>query len=335
MIAVLRCLALSLVLVVGAALAPASARAADEEGARANAIVVTGASGAFAADAIAELLARGLPFDQLILVTRTPGKLASYAQAGITVRQGDFDRPESLPAAFEGGKRLLLISTPGENAAARHAAALSAARRAGIRHVVYTSLTNPVEDNPATPARDHRLTEEALKKSGMAYTILRNQRYADALVERGAQALAAGEIVTNSGRGKWAPVARRDCAAAAAVVLTTGGHEGKIYDITGPDLINERDFAELLGDIARRPVRVLEVSDTAYMASLLQAGVSKPEILERASFGVAIRDNYLNIKSDTLEILIGRKPQSVRELLETNKARLLAGPAPSPSGPSK
>lgn len=335
MIPVRRRLALSLVLVVGAALAPACARAADGEGASANAIVVTGASGEFAADAIAELLARGVPFDQLILVTRTPEKLASFAEAGITVRQGDFDRPESLPAAFEGGKRLLLISTRGENAVTRHAAALSAARRAGIRHVVYTSFINPVEDNPATPARDHRLTEEALKRSGMAYTILRNQRYADALVERGAQALATGEIITNAGRGKWAPVARRDCAAAAAVVLTTGGHEGKTYDITGPDLINEREFAQLLGEIVRRPVRVLEVSDTAYMASLLQAGLPKPEILERASLGVATRANYLNIKSDTLEILIGRKPQSVRDLLETNRERLLAAPAPSPSGPSK
>jgi NAD(P)H dehydrogenase (quinone) len=317
----MRRLATLLVLVLAIALIPRGVAGAAE-GERTGAIVISGASGRLAGDAIAELLARGVAFDQLILVTRTPEKLASYADAGITVRHGDFNAPEGLPAAFEGGRKLLLISTSEGDRVAQHTAAINAARRAGIRHIVYTSFTNPVADNPATVARDHRLTEEALKRSGIAYTILRNQRYADMLVAHAEQALATGEIVTNAGRGKWAPVARRDCAAAAAVVLTTNGHEGRTYDITGPDLINERDFAQMLMEISGRRVRVLEVSDTAYIASLLKAGVPEGAATARASIGLATRTHYLNIKSDALEILIGRKPQSVRDLLEDNKARL-------------
>src|SRR5262249_46518102 len=154
---------------------------------------------------------------------------------------------ESLSTAFAGANQMLLISSndAGDHTA-EHAAAISAARHAGIRHIVYTSYINAVEDNPAMVTKEHRLTEEALRKSGVAYTILRNQLYADNLVDRGAQALAAGVLLSNSGRGKWAPVARQDCAAAAAAVLATHGHEGKTYDITGPDLISDQDFVTLL-----------------------------------------------------------------------------------------
>jgi NAD(P)H dehydrogenase (quinone) len=244
------------------------------------------------------------------------------------VRAGDFNKPESLPAAFEGGKQLLLISTSGGgDRVAQHTAAISAARRADIKHIVYTSWINAVEDNPAAVTRDHRLTEEALKKSGIAYTILRNQLYAEALIPQGARAVASGLIVTNAGRGMWAPVARKDCAEAAAEVLSTSGHEGRTYDITGPDLINERDFAQMLTQITGRQVRVVNVDDEAYVQSLVKSGVPEAAAKAQASFGIATRTNYLNIKSETLELLLGRDPVSLRQVLAENKSRLLTPPA--------
>jgi NAD(P)H dehydrogenase (quinone) len=218
---------------------------------------------------------------------------------------------------------LLLISTNGGDRVTQHTAAISAARRAGIKYIVYTSWVNATEDNPAAVARDHHLTEEALRRSGVPYTILRNQQYADGLISRGAKAVAAGQIVTNSGRGKWAPVARADCAAAAAAVLTQPGHEGKTYDITGPDLISEQDFAQMLTEITGRPVRVVDVDDDAYIAGAVQTGIPEPLARVGATFGMATRGNFLNIKSETLQILIGRKPKSLRELLTANKAALL------------
>jgi NAD(P)H dehydrogenase (quinone) len=318
-----------LVFAAGAALAPLeSALAADKKAAPNDLIVISGASGGLAGETIDELMARGVPIEKLILVTRTPEKLASLAERGAAVRAGDFNKPDSLPAAFAGGKQLLLISTSGSgDRIAQHTAAIGAARRAGIKHIVYTSWINAIEDNPAAVTRDHRMTEEALVKSGVPYTILRNQRYADGLVELGARAVASGQIISNSGRGKWAPVARRDCAAAAAAVLATPGHEGQIYDITGPDLINERDFAALLTAVTSKPVRVIDVNDATYVATLVGEGVPEAGAKVAASFGAATRANFLNIKSETLEILIGREPQSVRELLNENKAQLLAPPA--------
>ena len=317
-----------LLIAVGAALTSSeSAHAADKKDAPADKVIVSGASGGLAGEAISELLARGVPFNQLILVTRTPEKLASFVDRGAEVRFGDFTKPETLPTAFAGGRQLLLISTDSGDRVAQHTAAIDAARRAGIKHIVYTSWVNATDDNPAAVARDHRLTEEALRRSGIPYTILRNQQYADGLIARGAKAIAAGELVTNSGRGKWAPVARTDCAAAAAVVLTQNGHEGKTYEITGPDLISEQDFAQMLTEITGKAVRVVYVDDDTYIAGAVKTGIPEPLARIGATFGIATRGNFLNIKSETLEILLGRRPKSLRELLTANRAALLPASA--------
>jgi NAD(P)H dehydrogenase (quinone) len=217
-----------------------------------------------------------------------------------------------------------LISTSGGDRVAQHSAAISAARRAGIKHIVYTSWINAVDGNPAAVTKDHIATEDALRRSGVPYTILRNQRYSDGLLREASQAIAAGILWSNSGRGKWAPVAREDCAAAAATVLATSGHEGRTYDITGPELINEQDFAKMLADVIGKSVRVADVDDATYVSMLEKAGVPEAGATVAASFGIATRSNYLNIKSETLQLLLGRKPQSVRELLAEHKAELLA-----------
>jgi NAD(P)H dehydrogenase (quinone) len=307
-------------------MAPGAGAVEDSKNAG-NKIIVSGASGALAREAIDALLGRGVQPSDLILVSRTPENLAGYAGSGAEVRQGDFDKPETLDAAFAGGRRLLLVSTSGGNRVAQHAAAINAARDAGVRHIVYTSFINATANNPAAVARDHRLTEDALIRSGVAYTILRNQIYMDGLVAEAAQAILTGDLYTNSGRGKWAPVAREDCGAVAAVVLTTSGHERKIYDITGPDLINRQDFAKLINEVTGKRVRVIEMDDATFIERTVQSGVPEASARAMASFGTAMRANALNIKNEALQILLGRKPQSVRELLTQNKARLLAAPA--------
>ncbi len=314
-----------LALALWAAAAPFSGALAAQKSERNDTIVVSGASGGLAGETITALLGRGVQLHDLVLVTRTPQKLASYAAKGAAVRAGDFSKPETLEAAFAGGRQLLLISTSGGgDRVAQHTAAISAARKAGIRHIVYTSFTNATSDNPAAVAADHRQTEEALVKSGVPYTILRNQIYMDGLVAEAAQAIKTGDLYTNAGKGKWAPVARQDCAMAAAVVLTTTAHEGKTYDITGPDLINRQDFGKLIGDVTGKRVRVIEVDDATYIARAVQRGIPEPLAKVDASFGLAMRANSLNIKSEALQILLGHKPESVRDLLTENKALLVA-----------
>lgn len=325
-----RCFTALLVLAAGAVMAPfGSTQAAESKSDKTSGdkIVISGASGGLAGETLDALVGRGVKLDSLILVTRTPEKLAAYAANGADVRAGDFTKPDSLEEAFAGGRKLLLISTNGGDRVAQHTAAIDAARRAGIRYIVYTSFTNANIDNPALVARDHRLTEEALVKSGVTYTILRNQLYMDGLVAEAAQAVASGDLYSNAGRGKWAPVARRDCAEVAAIVLTTPGHEGQSFDITGPELLSRQDFAKLITEVTGKRVRVIEMDDANYIQHIMRDGAPEAAAKLIASFGTAMRANQLNIKDEATQILLGHRPRSVKDLLIQSKAALLAAPA--------
>jgi NAD(P)H dehydrogenase (quinone) len=286
-------------------------------------IVITGASGHLGR-LTAELVLDRVPASEVILTTRRPEALPDLAKRGATVRQADFDRPETLAEALAGGERLLLISTDDlGRRMAQHRAAIEAAREAGVHHVAYTSYLNPVEENPAVITPSHRETESVLRESGLAWTMLRNSFYAEYQVPAGAQAIATGRLVHNNGDGRIAYVSREDCAAAAAAVLSTEGHENKAYDITGPEALSQDDVAALLGEVSGRPVEAVAVDDEAFIQGLTAAGVPEPAAREFASYGRAIREGFLGEASGAVENLTGRPPRSLREVFEAHRDELL------------
>jgi NAD(P)H dehydrogenase (quinone) len=283
-------------------------------------VALTGASGNLGR-AVAEGLLDALDPQDVVLITRTPDKLADLAARGADVRHGDFDDPASLGAAFAGVDRLLLIS--GDAIGARvtgHLAAIDAAAAAGVAHVAYTSIGNPSDDNPAIAAADHRATEDALRASGVAWTFLRNGIYADLQVDAAAAAIATGTLLTNAGAGRNGYVTRDDCAAAAVAVLTTDGHEGKAYDITGPEALDADDLAQVYGELGATPVAVAHVDDDAWVAAMVQhAGMPEPVARAYATFGTSQRQGYAAVVTPTLERLTGRRPTSLRELLASRQ----------------
>jgi len=287
-------------------------------------IVITGASGQLGRLS-AEVVLDRMPASEVILTTRRPEVLSDLAERGARVRLADFDRPETLAEAFAGGEKLLLISADDlSRRAAQHRAAIEAARDAGVRHVAYTSYLNPVEENPAAITPSHRDTERALRESGLAWSALRHAFYAEYQVPSGAQAIATGQLVHNSGDGRIAYVSREDCAAAAAV-LTTEGHEDKAYDITGPEPLSQDDVAALLSEVSGRPVEAVAVDDEAFIQGLSASGMPEPAAREIASYGRAIREGYLREASDAVENLTGRPPRSLREVFEAYRHELLQG----------
>jgi NAD(P)H dehydrogenase (quinone) len=283
-------------------------------------VAVTGASGNLGR-AVAKGLLRALDPQDVVLITRTPDKLADLAARGADVRRGDFDEPASLAAAFAGVDRLLLIS--GDAIGSRvtgHLAAIDAAAAAGVAHIAYTSIGNPSDDNPAIAAADHRATEDALRASGVAWTFLRNGIYADLQVDAAAAAIATGTLLTNTGAGRNGYVTRDDCAAAAVAVLTTDGHEGKAYDITGPEALDADDLAQIYGELGATPVAVAHVDDDAWVAAMVQhAGMPEPVARAYATFGTSQRQGYAAVVTPTLERLTGRRPTSLRELLASRQ----------------
>jgi NAD(P)H dehydrogenase (quinone) len=278
-------------------------------------IAITGASGQLGRLVADQLLSTVDPAE-LVLLTRDPAKLADYAERGADVRAADFSKPDELVDAFAGVERVLLISTDAVGARVEgHLAAIEAAVKAGVRHMAYTSVSEPTADNPAGVVADHTATEEALRESGLAWTMLRNNLYADMQVDSVAQAAATGQLVTNIGDGGAAYVTRADCAAVAAGVLTGEGHEGKAYDVTGPHAYTAADLAELATQKSGNPVEVVQVDDEAYTAGLVSAGL--PDFIAPllTSFGTATRLGKLATVTDVVEQVGGRTPTPLSALV--------------------
>ncbi|MFE6647277.1 SDR family oxidoreductase [Nocardioides sp. NPDC057772] len=278
-------------------------------------IAITGASGQLGR-LVADQLLDTVDPAEVVLLTRDPAKLADYAARGADVRAADFDKPDELVDAFAGVERVLLISTDVVGARVEgHRNAIDAAAKAGVRHIAYTSVPEPTPDNPAGVVPDHAATEEALRESGLAWTMLRNNLYADMQVDSVAQAAASGQLVTNVGDGGAAYVTRADCAAVAVGVLTSEGHEGKAYDVTGPHAYTAADLAELATKQSGNPVEVVQVDDEAYTAGLVSAGL--PDFIAPllTSFGAATRLGKLATVTDVVEKIGGRTPTPLSALI--------------------
>jgi NAD(P)H dehydrogenase (quinone) len=287
-------------------------------------VAVTGASGHLGRG-VAEYLLERIDPSQLVLLTRTPDLLLEYVERGVAVRHADFDEPATLVDAFSGAERALLISALDfERRSGQHRAAIEAAKAAGVRHVIYTSIPEP-EGNPAAAAPSHLATEVAARESGLAWTFLRNSLYADFQVPVVEHAIASGQLITSAGEGRVAYVARHDCAAAAVAVLTQGDHEGKAYDITGPEAIGPKDVAALAEELGGRSVEVVPVDDDALVAAMLEAGVPEAAARIRLSFVVAAREGFLGKVTNAVEELTGKAPLSLREVVVAARQDLASG----------
>ncbi len=284
-------------------------------------IGITGASGHLGR-ATAERLLERLDPAEIVLITRDPAKLEDLTQRGADVRHGDLDDASSLPAAFAGVTRLLVISTDAVGRrVGQHTTAFQAASQAGVEHVAYTSFVNPTEDNPAFVSAEHRGTEEALRASGLAWTLLRASVYAEFTVDALEQAIAAGQFVHNQGDGLIAHMSREDLAAVASVVLTTEGHEGEAYDVTGPELLSGADLAAIAAEVGGVAVEEVAVDDDAYVAGLVEhAGLPEPVAQGLATFGRAIREGHLAVRTSVVEELTGTPARHVRDLLAARLA---------------
>ena len=221
-----------------------------------------------------------------------------------------------------------IISTddlePGKRLAA-HSNAITAAREAGIDHIVYTSLASPVPESPITFSKDHQDTETLIEQSGASYTILRNNLYTDMLLMSGPQAIGMGQLIAAAGDGRASYVTRADCArAAAAALMNATGRE--VLDITGPESIGQADIAALLSDIAGKDIPYVPMPAEDMVQAMIANGL--PEFMARVfvSFDQAIAEGYLDVASDDLKTLTGKSGQSVTDFLTENRAVLLRAP---------
>lgn len=293
----------------------------------ASKLLVTGASGKLGQLVLDALLARGVSASDIIATTRDPSKLAAYAAKGIEVRAADFDDAELTRKAFAGADRLALISTDAlDDKGTRQkqqTAAVAAAKEAGVKHIVYTSLPD-AETSKVIFAPDHLNTEKAIKASGLGYTMLRNTWYQENMFMSLPQVLKSGHWYTSAGPGKIAYIARADCAEAIAAALASGSTENKTYTLTGSELRSADEVAALATEVTGKPIEVTHLNDEQLAGGMKAAGVPEFLIPTLVSFDTATREGNLGARTDDFEMLTGKKPKPFRAFFEESKDALLA-----------
>ncbi|MFJ7217426.1 NAD(P)H-binding protein [Amycolatopsis sp. NPDC098790] len=284
-------------------------------------LVITGASGHLGRCA-AELLldTGGIDAAEVVLLTRSPDKLGNLAARGAQVRRADFTDPATLPAAFAGATRVLLISVePVPERVDQHAAAIEAAKGAGAELIAYTSFPNPdPAHNPASMAPDHAATEAVLLGSGVPYAFLRNAVYSEYVASMSARnPLTGGAFVHNFGDGAAAYVSREDCAAVGAAVLAGGDeHANKVYDIAGPEALTGAHLAALFATAGGVEVEEVPVDDATWLAEAVANGLPEPVARSVVSFGAAIRGGAFDQRIGDVERITGRAPAGVGDVLK-------------------
>jgi NAD(P)H dehydrogenase (quinone) len=284
-------------------------------------LLVTGATGKLGTK-IVETLLETVPASQVAVSVRNPEKAEGFKARGVEVRHGDFDRPETLDLAFEGIDRLLIISADGDNETRirQHTDAVAAAARAEVKFIAYTSAANASESTLLL-APPHRATEEAILKTGIPYSFLRNNWYLENETASIQGVLAGAPWLTSAGSGKVGWALQQEYAEAAAVVLAGEGHENTTYELSGK-LLTQEEFAVALSTVLNKEVPVQQVDDATYVEIMKGAGI--PDFIIPMLVGIqqGIREGALEVESNDFEKLLGRPLTPINEALSKLVSKL-------------
>lgn len=287
-------------------------------------IVVTGATGQLGRRIVEQLLQR-MPPDRIAATTRDLGEAEALARAGVSVRHGDFTKPDTLKAAFAGAAQVLIVSSNaeriGQDPVAQHQTAIEAARAAGARRIVYTSHMGASSTSHFRPMHTHALTEAILRDAGLAWTALRNGFYAETV-----PAMLVGDAVSTGvlaapADGKVAWTSHDDLAAGAAAVLAEPGRfDGPTPPLTCSEALDLGDVASLLSEIHGREIRREVIPDEALIAGMQAGGVPATVIEIAVGLYRAARAGEFATTDPTLATLVGKPLNALRATLVTRES---------------
>jgi len=283
-------------------------------------IAITAATGHLG-QLVAEQLLLKVPASQIVAVVRNPAKAAGLAARGVIVRAADYDDPAALARTFVGVERVLLISgTDFGRRLEQHTQVVEAARRAGAKLLVYTSLLR-ADTTPLNLGPEHAATERVIRASGLPHVILRNGWYHENYTASVPSALAHSAFVGSAGTGRIASAARADYAAAAVVALTGGAQVNHTYELAGDSAYTLADFAAELSRQSGQAIPYVNLPEADYAKVLLQAGLPPPLAHGLASWDAGAAQGALFDDAHQLSRLIGRPTTPVRDAIAQALAR--------------
>lgn len=282
-------------------------------------ILITGATGNLGKEVVNFLLKK-VDKKEVVALARNESKASDLVAKGVEVRIGDYDNYPSLVKAFSGIDKLYFVSgSDVVKRGAQHKNVVKAAKECGVKHVVYTSFqrTNETASSPiAMVARVHLDTEQMLKESGMAYTILKHTLYLDMLpLFMGDKVLQSGTIFLPAGEGKVSYALRKDLAEAAANILHSNGHENKIYEFSASTSISFKEIAAVLTDLSGKTIKYVSPSQEEFQQAMSNAGVPAEIIGTVAAFCGGIKQGEFDHPAATLTEILQREPVTVKDYL--------------------
>ena len=267
-------------------------------------ILVTASTGKLGHHVIKHLLHR-VPASAIVAGVRNRQKAKEFSDKGIELRELDYSKPTSIEGALYGVDKVLLISGNEGERVAGHKAVIEAAKKAGVKLLVYTSALN-VDSGTTMIHADHKATEALIRESGIPYVFLRNGWYVENYTDNVGPTLEHGAMFGATKNAKFSPAPREEYAEAAAIVLTTTGHLNKHYELAGDVAVTHSEVAAEIARASGKPVKYSDLSQPEFAALLEKVGLPKPVAALLADADAGLARGELASTSKDLSTLLGR-----------------------------
>ncbi len=281
-------------------------------------IGVTGATGQLGR-LVVEKLKEKTSAENIVALVRSPQKAIDF---GVELREFDYDKPEILAKSLAGIDKLMLISgSEIGKRTAQHANVIEAAKDAGVKLILYTSLLK-ADTSTLGLAGEHLSTEDALKKSGIPFVLLRNGWYTENYTGSLADVIAMGTLYGSSSDGKISSATREDYAGAAVAVLTTEGHEGKVYELAGDESFTMSEFAAEISRQTDKNIPYVNLPVEEYAQALMKAGMPEAYAQFFAGTHVSTEKGDLFYAGHQLSKLTGKPTTSLSKAVSDALSRI-------------
>ncbi|GAB3252339.1 SDR family oxidoreductase [Larkinella harenae] len=277
-------------------------------------ILITGATGTVGTQVAQQLAGRGIPFRALV---RSREKATQWATLpGVQLVTGDLSDPESVRAALEGIERAFLLTNSSEQAEQLQINFVELARQVGVKHLVKLSQLAADPHSPVRFLRYHAVVEQAIRQSGLTYTFLRPNLFMQGLIGFRDSIVKQGAFFATAGKAAVSIIDSRDIAAVAVEALLNSEHEGKVYDLTGPEALTHPQIAELLSEGLGRSVAYIDVQPAAMRQGLLAAGFPTWQTDGLLEDYAHYARGEASAVSSVVQDVLGRKPRGFQSFVK-------------------
>jgi (4-alkanoyl-5-oxo-2,5-dihydrofuran-3-yl)methyl phosphate reductase len=267
-------------------------------------ILVTGATGTVGSEVVRQLIAAG---EHPRLLVRSPEKAKAW-EGKAELFKGDLDDAAAVAKALEGADKLFLL-TAGLDGHRLESEAIDAAKAAGVKHVVKLSVLG-AEYESISFAKWHRANEKKLEASGLKWTFLRPGNFDTNSLWWAESIKQDGAVYHPVGHGKSAVIDPVDIGAVAVKALTTSGHEGKVYVLTGPVALTTQEQVDLIGKAIGKSLKHVDVAPEAAREGMLKAGMPEGYVNALLELYAATKAGQTALQNSTVEEVLGRKAGS-------------------------